>query len=1254
MKKFYASILALIAIVCCGFQASAYSVNISWNEAGAVKLYKGSCDPENEIDVTGLTEYVFEYTTTTYLYVLPTEGNVFEKIMEPGVTNPKIKFSTNQSYGGQFYNKFLGTSHDGKDLVITTKKLERNSSMTINVVNGADYIGGYVEGLFAPLQLKDGANTLKFNPEYETGIYLTVADGKAVDQFYKVELNGTAIAKNNLFMRYNVNGIKAGDNLTIQVFEGEAPVEEKVTVTLEYAAGLEGCLNNVRNWSTSQFIQPTDNKLEIVKGQDLQFNFVTGDYTITDILANGVSCINADGYTWKTSDSSASLRFKVNEDVTLKVDGAATIYQQIAMTAYVMNPQGVKIKAGSYSGDNYIDMTGKAIAKDIVLPQQVHTDSEGNVTYITPSFTLTPENAQEINFNIDDRKGYNVYVEPAAGWYISTVQDSKKEETGYLDKDYDKTLYVVALPLDNNNSATINVSLSDALFSNLVFKSNDVLAMSWDNPASSYKLSNNTANEIKYTEGYQTPFTIASRMVVTGINCMVDNRVLALGDAETAVSYSLDLVDGSQVWVSSENYAAKASTLKIKGSGSKTATYTYGTLKRTGASDYNLLNGTTVSVKPSDADCMMSVNGTTVYSPKNGINMLTDGEYTFEINEPTTVSVADDVMFVEITKTLPLQGQLVSEFDSYTVYLPALDGENMFYVDFNALSTVKVVSASGASVEASDIQPEQELDGSFKYIIYFETIDEPGEYTVNIPAGFFFEAAWSDEAGDFAPVANGASTKAFAGKFTIDPAAPSFHLDPVQNSEVNDLSSVYIIFPGASMAEFVEDSEITLTGAGYSATAGEVTTVTGRDHPTCKISFAVPPVKAGEYTLNLPAGAFVVDGWKESEAYGAVYNYTPMYELTPAPGSTIEETTFTISFPSATKAELIGSRFDFTLSQGETYATPGMNVEAVAGASVPTFTISLDPEAQRPPVGKLTLSINDGAFSVDGKESPYISATYDYEAEIESAYQTDPAGNFLVIPTDEWGMVMWTFIFDEAATVENAWDVDSDATVTVNGTKVATMSMPESNMLMMALESKEGLKDGDVLRVQIPAGAFKLSGVESPAIDRTWTLAEMKDYTWTTDPADGSTIGKLEEFTITFVEAESGKQPAEGVANESHSYADVKQGWAVFTQADITHVSGGEFKVTLRKPAVEAGTYTVNFIYGTFQFDGCQNYETPITLTFTIDPTLGLTNIAVEGNEGVSVVSINGRVMMKNAPASQLKSLAPGVYIVNGRKVFVK
>ncbi|MDE6422849.1 MAG: hypothetical protein K2K95_05460, partial [Muribaculaceae bacterium] len=59
--------------------------------------------------------------------------------------------------------------------------------------------------------------------------------------------------------------------------------------------------------------------------------------------------------------------------------------------------------------------------------------------------------------------------------------------------------------------------------------------------------------------------------------------------------------------------------------------------------------------------------------------------------------------------------------------------------------------------------------------------------------------------------------------------------------------------------------------------------------------------------------------------------------------------------------------------------------------------------------------------------------------------------------------------------------------------------------------------------------------------------------------------------------------------------------------------------------------------------------------TMSEDPTSSVNIIGVNGDENVTVYTINGRLLYNNVKAADVaRRLTPGLYIINGKKVMVK
>ena len=96
-------------------------------------------------------------------------------------------------------------------------------------------------------------------------------------------------------------------------------------------------------------------------------------------------------------------------------------------------------------------------------------------------------------------------------------------------------------------------------------------------------------------------------------------------------------------------------------------------------------------------------------------------------------------------------------------------------------------------------------------------------------------------------------------------------------------------------------------------------------------------------------------------------------------------------------------------------------------------------------------------------------------------------------------------------------------------------------------------------------------------------------------------------------------------------------------------------RITFNPAPTTAGKYTLNIGYGSLMFDGAQANEN-ITATFDFDPTYaGIDGVDADAqSDSNTVYTIDGRCVATDAPAASLKTLAPGFYIINGKKTFVK
>lgn len=513
----------------------------------------------------------------------------------------------------------------------------------------------------------------------------------------------------------------------------------------------------------------------------------------------------------------------------------------------------------------------------------------------------------------------------------------------------------------------------------------------------------------------------------------------------------------------------------------------------------------------------------------------------------------------------------------------------------------------------------------------FTTISTPGNWTLTIAAGTF--------------TLNGEENSEIIAKYTIDADAPAYILAPASGSDVDNLSKISITFPDVTEVEYNE-LPILIDGPEYNASSVEVFGIGN----TRTVSFRNPTAE-GKYTVTFPAGAFTLDG-NASEETIAFYNFACSWALTPAPGSVIEEfSNIVLTFPKATKVEMVGSETSMMLTNGNSYATPYLECVKDETAAVPTFILSLPREAQVPPVGTYTLVIEEGVFDVDGKESVEINAEYTIEHDVTTGYIQTPDGTIVY---QDYGFD-FAFIFDETSTITSP--AKSAVHITLDDEEIPASAydmMAEGNMLMFMVFDPNYCKAG-TLRVKIDEGAFRISNVSNAAIEATWNVVAPKTYTVVVTPEapeSGKYVNDLSVIYIYFPEATSGEVFNEyGVSLRKPDYSYSQTG--TMTLVDEGE-EGVKFMVTFNPAPTTAGTYNFEAREGSFTLDGSQA-SPEILISYAFDKDYNsIAGIYADENGNVTVYTLDGRAVLVDAPADKVKDLDNGFYIINGQKVCIK
>ncbi|MDE7153900.1 MAG: hypothetical protein K2O00_05595 [Muribaculaceae bacterium] len=518
-------------------------------------------------------------------------------------------------------------------------------------------------------------------------------------------------------------------------------------------------------------------------------------------------------------------------------------------------------------------------------------------------------------------------------------------------------------------------------------------------------------------------------------------------------------------------------------------------------------------------------------------------------------------------------------------------------------------------------------------------ITAAGTWTMTIAAGTF--------------TYEGETNAEIKAEYTIEAAKLPYTITPEPGSVVEDLSKIIIDFGNVSKIDYNEVA-ITLTGDQFD---GSTTDVIGVGK-TRTINFSNPTVE-GEYTITIPAGAFTLDG-EPSKEVTVKYTFQKSYVLTPESGSTLESFEVVLTFPHATTVEL-AQYPDMSLTDNNIYATPRLDCVKDASASVPTFVISIPEGMQKPANGKVYLKIYEGSFIVDGKPSVDIMAEYTIDHEVSAEYEITPDGTVVL---SDWG-VQVAFVFSEDSNVSSE-PAQSKIDITLDGVAIpasAYMCMKEANFLMFGIMDNAYNKTG-VLRIAIPEGAFTVGGKPSPAVEGVWNIVEPKSFTAKITPEENSSsnkIGVISTIYINFPDATKGEifnEYGASLRTPDYSYSQngklaVVDNTTTMAAGDETADKGVTFSATF--PATtKAGNYILTVREGTFTLDGA--HESPeISATYVVDPSVtGVEEIFADENGNVTVYTIEGRIVLDNAPAAAIRDLHKGLYIINGQKVILK
>ncbi|MBD5233265.1 MAG: hypothetical protein HDS65_03700 [Bacteroidales bacterium] len=671
--------------------------------------------------------------------------------------------------------------------------------------------------------------------------------------------------------------------------------------------------------------------------------------------------------------------------------------------------------------------------------------------------------------------------------------------------------------------------------------------------------------------------------------------------------------------------------------------FTNGTTTITGASNINMIYGDTYKPVLKLSQAVTEEGEWTLIIPEGAFS-IAGGDPLEAFTATYTIAAPKILEYVGIE---PATESTLKKFASFKLLLP-FDEMAEYQANIDASLIESITMSNGSTTikgaELVGFEPEWGTPYLVAEFALPEVIAEAGEWTLEIPQGLIYTGTWDDATESF--LHNGDIYSALTAKYTIDPNAKSkldvFTLTPASGSEVEKIEEISMVFYEYTAYEMGVETpdELELTNGKSTVVAYVSRDWNVEDYLTFIIAPEEPITEPGTWKLSVAEGAFSF-GAEANAAFEAEWTIpTPAnYILTPEPGSTIENANeFTIEFPYATKVEFAGDAWSVSVTNGNTWGVPSYKVTEVEGAEHPTFkfTIPEDAAPGRTPMGTVHLIVEEGAFIVDGTPSEEISAVYVVSFEASTDYTQTPES--ILVP-DDYGYVYPTFVFDEGATVRRVGDI----TVTLGGINFTDFTSRVEGIYLAIIIPVTAEDYGKELKVSLPEGGVLIGDKPSTVIEGTWTIEAPRTYAYELSPNPDETVSDLSTITVIFPEAKSIEFFEYWNASlRSSNYSYYQSAKGELLEGDQVGV-----KLTFDPAPTAEGEYTFTLREGSLTLDGA--FASPeVKVEYNFDSESGVEGIAIDA-ESTAIFNLQG--IRINTTWSEL---APGIYIVNGKKVAKK
>lgn len=218
-----------------------------------------------------------------------------------------------------------------------------------------------------------------------------------------------------------------------------------------------------------------------------------------------------------------------------------------------------------------------------------------------------------------------------------------------------------------------------------------------------------------------------------------------------------------------------------------------------------------------------------------------------------------------------------------------------------------------------------------------------------------------------------------------------------------------------------------------------------------------------------------------------------------------------------------------------------------------------------------------------------------------------------------------------------------------------TLTVPD-RALMIGRYDVTGQEQGGTGDIVFTPEAY-LSGATFTYVNK----ASNAEKVWVLDPPAGSVVTDLNYIKITFPEEKylgynrvtGTLTHPDGTVQALNKYMQRKDGWVygmtnwgyIAPDRKIETFLPGEYRLHIDAGSLYAG--------GQVAWTGTEGNVGAIDAVFIVDISNTVAILGLEGADSYTVVSLDGKVLMNQAPSTSLSTLSKGIYLINGKKVRV-